>query len=135
MAVTKTVLKNTAYDTIVRIVATAANDTASIDLQTDLKMDNETLGATQTVSISSAMYSTGGHVTVARNSVTQYDFWGDGQILDAEWTSKDQATYDVAVTFSAAGMLILHLKKISGFNNPVETPVFGAHDDETAVGS
>lgn len=135
MAATKTVLKNTALDAIVRVVATAANDTSTIDLQTDLKMTNETLGDTQTVYIVGMKYSTGGNVLVVRNSVTQYNVFGDGDVIDAEWVSKDQATDDIVLTFSAAGTIILHLKKVNGYNNPVETAIFGAHDDETAVGS
>lgn len=135
MAVTKTVLKNTAYDAIVRVVATAANDTSTITLNSDLKMADETLGASQVVYISAAKYSSASNVTVARNSVTQYAFFGDGQILDAEWVSKENPTNDIVVTFGGAGMVILHLKKVSGYNNPVETAIYGAHDDQTAVGS
>ena len=135
MAATKTVLKNTAYDAIVRIVATAASDTSTIDLQTDLKMANETIGATQTVYISGIAGSSSASTVVARNAVTQYVLDGNGQLLEAEWASKDQATSDIDVTFGAAGMVLLHLKKVNGYNNPVETPTFGAYDNETAVGS
>ena len=50
MAATKTVTKKTNQDAHVRIIATAASDTSTISLATDLKLTNEvTAGNTQQV--------------------------------------------------------------------------------------
>jgi hypothetical protein len=135
MAATKTVTKKTNKDAIVRIVATAANDTSTIDLQTDLKLTNETLGAAQKVYISAAYFSTAANVSLTRNSVVVANYFGGGDHIDAEWVLTDQETHDIVVTFGGAGMILLHLKKIDGYNDPIETAAFGIYDDETVVGS
>ena len=135
MAATKTVTKKTNKDAIVRIVATTANDTATIDLQTDLKLTNETLGAAQKVYVSAAFFSTASNVSLTRNSVVVANYFGNGNIIDSEWVLTDQETHDIVVTFGGAGTLMLHLKKVDGYNDPIETAAFGIYDDETVVGS
>jgi len=135
MAATKTVTKLTTTDAIVRIVATAAADAATIDLQTDLKMANETLGADQSVYITAVLATTSNSVKLTRNSVTIADFYGNLQTVEAEWAFIDQPTYDIIATFAGPGTIVLHLKKVSGYNTPFETASFGSYDNPNAVGS
>jgi hypothetical protein len=138
MAAVKTVLKKTTNKVIVRITATAANDTATIDLQTDCKMTNETLVAgadSQLVNIAEVFWTTGSSVKLERNGVLVGDFHGVGQIVEAEWVITDQQSKDIVVTFAGAGTIMLVLSKVAGFNTPIEDAQFGGGDNPTAVGS
>jgi hypothetical protein len=135
MAATKTVTKLTTTDAIVRIVATTASDTSTIDLSTDLKMTNETLGADQSVFVTGVLASTSSSVKLTRNNVVVADFHGSIQTVEAEWALTDQPTQDIVVTFAGAGTLILHLKKVAGYNTPFEPASFGSYDNPNAVGS
>jgi hypothetical protein len=135
MAATKTVIKKTNKDAIIRIVATANSDTSTIDLQTDLKLTNETLGANQKVYVTAAFFSTASNVSLTRNSVVVANYFGGGDHIDSEWVLTDQETHDIVVTFGGAGMILLHLKKIDGYNDPIETEAFGIKDNPAVVGS
>jgi hypothetical protein len=135
MAATKTVTKLTTTDAIVRVVATTAADNATIDLQTDLKMANETLGANQSVYITAVLSSTNDSIKVQRNSVTVADLYGTNQFLEAEWALTDQSTHDIILTFAGPGTIMMHLKKVSGYNTPFEPEQFGSYDNPNAVGS
>lgn len=138
MAAVKTVLKKTTNKVIVRITATTANDTATIDLQTDCKMTNETLVAgadSQVVNIADMFWTTSSSVKIERNTALIIDLHGSGQAMEAEWVLADQASKDIVVTFAGAGTLILVLSKVSGFNTPIEDAQFGGGDDATAVGA
>lgn len=134
MAAVKSVLKKTTNKVTVRITATTAADTATIDLQTDCKMTNETLGDTQAVNIALASYC-GTSAKLVRNSVTVADFIGNGNHEIPTFTITDQNTHDIVVTFGGAGTLFLELTKVSGFNTPIEDAQFGGGDDPTAVGA
>jgi hypothetical protein len=138
MAAVKTVLKKTTNKVIVRITATAAADTATIDLQTDCKMTNETLVAgadSQLVNIAEVFWTTDSSVKLERNGVLVGDFHGGGQIVEAEWVITDQQSKDIVVTFAGAGTIMLVLSKVAGFNTPIEDAQFGGGDNPTAVGS
>lgn len=135
MAATKTVTKLTTTDAIVRIVATAAADTSTIDLSTDLKMTNETLATDQSVYVTAVLTSTNDSVKLVRNAVTVADLYGSNQFLEAEWALVDQSTHDIVVTFAGPGTIIMHLKKVAGYNTPFETASFGSYDNPNAVGS
>ena len=134
MAAVKSVLKKTTNKVTVRITATTASDTATIDLQTDCKMTNETLGDTQAVNISLAAYC-GTSAKLVRNAVTVADFIGNGTHEVPQFAITDQNTHDIVVTFGGAGTLFLELTKVSGFNTPIEDASFGGGDNPTAVGS
>ncbi len=135
MAATKTITKLTTTDAIVRIVATAAADTSTIDLSTDLKMTNETLATNQSVYVTGLLTSTSSSVSLTRNAVVVGDFHGNTQTVEAEWSLTDQPTHDIVVTFAGAGTIILHLKKVAGYNTPFEPASFGSYDNPNAVGS
>ncbi len=137
MAAVKTVLKKTTNKVVVRITATTAADTATIDLQTDCKMTNESLVAgadSQQVNIVGAFWTTSSSVKIERNGALISDFHGGGQILEAEWVLADQNSKDIVVTFAGAGTLMLELSKIAGFNTPIEDAQFGGGDNPAAVG-
>ena len=141
MAVTKTVLKLTEKDAVVKVAGGAGS--ATIDLQTDLKRTNEELAATQQVSISGVQWtgSTDAVATVARNGVTimtlncgasgQLEMQGQSMIPD-----NIQGDKDITVTVTGtAGEVWLRLKKVSGYITGVETGVYGQYDDPTVVGA
>ena len=138
MAVTKTVLKNTNQETIIKVAGTAASST--IDLQTDCLATTQALsGATHTANIVACKWCglNNSTITVTRNSVNILTLNGaDAGDLDFSagygFVDNIENTSDVVVTVAGAD---LTLRKVGGYATKVETAVFGAYDDQTAVGS
>jgi hypothetical protein len=142
MPVTKTILKNTNNETIVKVAGTAA--AATIDLQTDCLATTQALdGATQTVNIVQ-LHFTGlpsSTITVSRNSINIFTIGAEGEGTVDLGTGNGlvetiENTQDIVVTIAGAeAQCYLVLRKAGGYATKVETAVFGAYDDETAVGS
>lgn len=133
----------TETETVVKIAGNGGSTT--IDLQSDLVDANQTTsGNTQTVTITGVRWQgeNGNAFTVIRNGIRvltllteQGDYIAfDGQELPAENTA---STFDIDVSQFGNGYVELYLKlrKVSGYAPKVETAVFGAHDDESVVGS
>jgi len=142
MAVTKTVLKNTNQETIIKVAGTAASST--IVLQTDCLASTQAIsGATQTVNIVACKWCglNNSTITITRNSVNILTLNGaDAGDLDFSagygFVDSIQNTSDVVVTVAGAeAQVYLTLRKVGGYATKVETAVFGAYDDQTAVGS
>jgi hypothetical protein len=141
MAVTKTIIKNTNQETIVKVGGTAGS--ATISLATDCLATTQALdGATQTVDIVSAQ-TTGllnSAITVVRNSVAILAFAPENSgIFNYEgngFRDNVQNTKDIVVTVSGAeAHIYLTLRKIGGYASTVETAQFGSYDNNTVVGS
>ena len=135
MAIVKTVLAKDNRKAIVRVTATSAGN-ATIDIDADLKLTNETITSSDLkVAIQKIEYScqAAQDITVVRNSVLVATVHPGAPKI--ETSIQDEGDQDIVVTFSGKGMILLHLSKMGGFNDPVETPEFGAYDDQTAVGS
>lgn len=135
MAIVKTVLAKDNRKAIVRVTATSAGN-ATIDIDADLKLTNETITSSKLkVAIQKIEYScqAAQDITVVRNSVLVATVHPGAPKI--ETSIQDEGDQDIVVTFSGKGMILLHLSKMGGFNDPVETPEFGAYDDQTAVGS
>jgi hypothetical protein len=142
MAVTKTIIKNTNQETIVKIAGTAGN--ATIDLQTDcLATTTQALdGASQRVDICTAMVTglIGSAVTVVRNSVPVLAFAGENaSLFDFEgqgFRDNIENSSDIVVAISGAeAHIYLTLRKVSGYATKVETATFGSYDNPAVVGS
>ena len=136
MAITKTVLAKDNRKAIVRVTATGSNENVTIDIDSDLKLTNETITSSALkVAIQKIEYScqAAQDITVVRNSVLVATVHPGAPKI--ETSIQDEGDQDIVVTFSGKGMILLHLSKMGGFNDPVETPEFGAYDDQTAVGS
>ena len=140
MAVTKTVLKNTNQETVVKVAGTDA--AVTIDLQTDCLASTQALdGATQTVNIVSANWTglPSSTITVARNSVTIIPITGDQpQVLDfvgQGYTDSVENTSDIVVTITGTAAVYLILRKVGGYATKVEMATYGAYDDPTRVGA
>jgi hypothetical protein len=141
MAVTKTIIKNTNQETIVKVGGTAGS--ATISLATDCLATTQALdGATQTVDIVSAQVAglLSSAITVVRNSVPVMAFAPENSgVFDFEGMGhRDpvQNTKDIVVTVSGAeAHIYLTLRKIGGYATKVETAQFGSYDDNTVVGS
>jgi hypothetical protein len=142
MPVTKTILKNTNNETIVKVAGTAA--AATIDLQTDCLATTQALsGATQTVNIAGVQWVglPNSTITITRNSVNILTLPGGGAdylefAAGNGFVDNIEATNDIEVTVAGAeAQCYLILRKAGGYATKVETAVFGAYDDETAVGS
>ena len=135
MAIVKTVLAKDNRKAIVRVTATSAGN-ATIDIDADLKLTNETITSSALkVAIQKIEYScqAAQDITVVRNSVLVATVHPGAPKI--ETSIQDEGDQDIVVTFSGKGMILLHISKMGGFNDPVETPEFGAYDDQTAVGS
>jgi len=138
MAVTKTVLRVTNNRAIIRIIGTAASDTSTITLNSDLvgSGDALTAGGTPTANISMMKYTTLNSISVVRNSVATATCFGDGFIDQPEFTFADNNTSDIVVTFNTSGgMLLLDVTKVAGFSPKMESAQFGGGDNIAVVGS
>ena len=142
MAVTKTILKNTNQESIVKIAGTAA--AATISLSTDLLASTQALnGDTQTVNIVGVQWAglNNSTITISRNSVNILTLNGaDSGDLEFGtgygFVDTIENTKDIVVTIAGAeAQCYLTLRKASGYATKVETAVYGAYDNESAVGS
>ena len=142
MAVTKTILKNTNQETIIKVSGTAA--AATINLATDILAATQALaGATQTVNIAAVQWVglSGSSITVTRNSVNVLTLPGGGAdylefAAGSGFVESTENTSNITVTIAGAeAQCYIVLRKAGGFATKVETAVFGAYDDQTQVGS
>lgn len=142
MAVTKTILKNTNQETIIKVSGTAA--AATINLATDLLAATQALsGDTQTVNIAAVQWVglSGAAITVTRNSINVLTLPGGGAdylefAAGSGFVESTENTSDITVTIAGAeAQCYIVLRKAGGFATKVETAVFGAYDDQTQVGS
>ena len=142
MAVTKTIMKTTHQDAIVKVAGTAGSATISLSLDLLPASGQQLDGATQTVEIVGAIVTglLSSAITVARNGVniltfagensSTFDFQGHG------FRDNIQATSDIVVTIAGAeAQLYLKLRKVGGYANQVENSTYGAYDDPTRVGA
>jgi len=142
MAVTKTILKNTNNEAIVKIAGTAAS--ATIDLQTDILASTQALeGATQTVNIAGVQWVglAAATVTITRNSVNVLTLPGGGAdymefAAGSGFVDTVENTSDIVVTIAGAeAQCYLILRKANGYATKVETATYGAYDDPTRIGA
>lgn len=143
MAVTKTILKLTERDAVVKVAGTAGS--ATIDLQTDLKRSNEVLaeGKTQKVSIFGVQWTgtVDAVVSIVRNGVTimtlncgaagALEMTGQMMVPD---NVEEASDLEVTVTGTQAEVW-LRLRKEDGYQSMIETSEFGQYDNVNAVGS
>lgn len=142
MAVTKTILKNTNQESVVKIAGTAAATT--IDLSVDLLASTQALdGATQRVNIAGVQWVglPDASITITRNSVNVLTLPGGGAdyiefAAGSGFVDNIENASDIVVTIAGAeAQCYLILRKASGYASKVETAVYGAYDNESAVGS
>jgi hypothetical protein len=142
MPVTKTILKNTNQEAVVKVAGTAA--AATIDLSADLLAASQSLdGDTQTVNIAGLVWTgaTDGIIQITRNSVVVATLQSNaaggldftGQMMIPETINN---TSDIVVTISGAqAECWIRLRKVSGYATKVEYATYGSYDDETRVGA
>jgi hypothetical protein len=142
MAVTKTILKCTNNETVVKVAGTAA--AATIDLSVDCLATTDALaGDTQTVNIAQLQYSglASSTITVTRNSINIFTIGAEGEGTIDLGTGNGiadtiQNTQDIVVTIAGAeAQCYLVLRKVGGFASKVENATYGAYDDPTRVGA
>ena len=141
MAVVATTLKNTHQEAVVKVAGTAAS--ASIDISALLAQGQAlAAGGTPTVALVGYHVTTmsGASVTIARNSVNiatipgginDYVRFNENGFVD---NIEDDQDIDVTIA-GAEAQIYLILRKTGGYATMIEPATFGAHDDETAVGS
>ena len=137
MAATKTVLRVSNNRAIVRVVGTAAADTAIIAFA-DLvgAGDALTVGGTPRANIARVKTSSANSITLTRNTTVVGAFYGSDAIEESDWVISDVNDQAVVVTFvGGPGMIIIELSKIDGYSPKFESATFGAYDNPTVVGS
>lgn len=141
MAVTKTVLKKTQTEAIVKVAGTAT--AATIDLDVDIVATSEAAGTagTQLVNISTVQWTgaAGGVITITRNSVVIMTLQANaagcldmtGQEMIPDSVENDS---DIVVTISGAqAECWLRLRKVAGYNTKIQPEQYGIYDDETST--
>ena len=143
MAVTKTVLKNSDIETVVKVAGTAA--AATISLATDLPTTKQVVPeGTSPSAVITGLQWTGannGIVTITRNDVViatlqanaagALDMTGQMMVPD-----NIENLDDIVVTISGAQCECwIRIKKTSGYQPTVEYFKYGSYDDETIVGA
>jgi hypothetical protein len=143
MAMTFTTVKNTNQETVIHFTSSAAESGTITIANLTASTQALTVGGTPTVNI--VKWSISGEldskVTINRNSkiviacapenapYMEANAWGIPITNDN--------TSDIVITNASAkdvsGFLVL--RKVSGWSTKVETAVYGAYDDQTAVGS
>lgn len=142
MAVTKTILKASENETVVKVQGTSG--TATINIATDILASTQVLdGSTQTVDIIGLGWSgaAGGVVQVKRNSVVITTRVVDnsgyaefrGQDIPAE-TTENTSNIDVVISGAQAECWLV-LRKVGGYKSKIEYAVFGQYDDPTVAGA
>lgn len=125
MAITKTRISSAQNKAVFKITATAAADTVTIVLATDLIHEGQAV-ATPKVNIARMAYScsSSGDITIVRNGVTTHKLFGHDSEFQAP--TAEQNLSDIVVTFNntAGGTLILELSKVDGYGaiNPPGLP-------------
>ena len=141
MAVTKSLLKLTETDCVIKIAGTAGS--ATINLQTDLLRSTEALSGTQTVVISTLTWTgdAAGVIAIDRNSTRVFTLLSSASSqldLAGQFTTSDntQSTSSIVVTISGGqAELLLRVKKVSGYSSKIEPSVYGSYDDPTRIGA
>lgn len=142
MAVTKTILKLTESEAVVKVAGTAA--AATVDLSVDLLSPTQELHPTipQVANIIGLQWSgaVGGTITITRGDTTIatlqanaagfLDMGGQNMVPDSVNNNED-----ITVTISGAqSECWMRLKKFTGFVTKIETAAYGIYDDTTKVG-
>lgn len=138
MAAVKTVLRCTNNRALVRVTGTAASDTITITLNSDLvgSGDALTAGGTPAANIYAAHSETANQITLTRNGTLVGSFFGAGPFATPDMVLNDQNTSDIVVTFvGGPGMILLDLTKVNGYSPKFESGSFGGGDNIGAVGS
>ena len=142
MAVTKSILKNTEVETIVKVSGTAA--AATIALDTDLLASTQALDGDNQTAVICGLQWTGannGIIEISRNSVIVMTLQANaagalemgGQAMLPDPTEKAS---DIVVTISGAQSEVwIRIKKLTGYTSKVETSIYGSYDDPTRVGA
>lgn len=142
MAVTKTVIKLTDSEVVVKIAGSAA--AATIDLQTDLLTAQQALEATQVVNITGVSWTgeVGHTVTIDRNGtrVMTLNSGAAGNLtFDGQTMTPDNVanTSDLVVTMGGTGQgeCWIKLRKVSGYAPKIETAAYGPYDNTSVVGA
>ena len=143
MAMTFTTVKNTNQETVIHFASSAAESGTITIANLTAATQALTVGGTPTVNIVKWQITgeLASKVTINRNSklviacapenapYAELNAWGIPLTNDN--------TSDIVITNGAAKDVtgILVLRKVAGWSTKVETAVYGAFDDQTAVGS
>jgi len=143
MAVTKTVLKASEAEAVVKITGTSG-DSTTITLDEDILASTQEAGnSDQTVYITGMQWTgaTAGVATITRNSViiATLNAGASGALeMGGQMMIPDtiEATEDIVVTITGGQTEVwLRLKKVDGYRTTVEYGKYGSYDDETIVGA
>lgn len=141
MAVTKTLMKLTERDAVVKVAGSAGSTT--VQLTTELKCDNEFIDGTPRVSICGVQWtgSTDSAITIVRNGVKimTLNCGASGALeMNGQMMIPDDIEADANITVNITGdaaELWMRLRKISGYTSGYEAAVYGQYDDPARLGA
>lgn len=137
--ITPVILKNQSHEVVVKVTGNAG-DTSTIDIST-LANANQTQNGTPKVNITGVKYAgtTSSVVAVTRNSANVMTFSTegvDGEDFAAGWVDNQENESDIELAISGGTATVwLSLRKQAGFDNNIETALYGVYDDETQAGA
>ena len=137
----KTYLKSTAQEVVVKIYGTNASETIELDEAGMIPATQVVDGATQTVNIVGLVWSGAADavITITRgatiatlqaNAAGFIDFSGQGMVPDSV-----SNTTDIAVATTGLGQCDLRLHKVAGYKTLYEPATYGSYDDITRFGA
>lgn len=140
MAVTKTILKKSKNEVVVKFANNAGTtQSATFDLDVDALLSTEVIEGTVKINIVAITFSgvNGSNFQLSRNGVGIFaapcdqpdQFYFDGFVDGVN------NTHDIVCTMDNESYVYLTLRKNSGFETKIETAQFGSYDDPNARGS
>jgi hypothetical protein len=140
MAVTKTILKRSKNEVVVKFGNSGGNNqTSTFDLDVDALISTEVIEGTVKINIVELSWSglTGSNFILTRNGVSVFAGVGDNaeQFYFEGYVDGQENTSDIVVSMSGEIYLYLVLRKNSGFTSKIETAQFGSYDNPAVLGS
>jgi hypothetical protein len=140
MAVTKTILKKSKNEVVVKFANTGGtNQTATFDLDVDALLSTEVIEGTVKINIVAITFTgvNGSSFSLSRDGLGIFaapcdqpdQFYFDG------WVDGINNTHDIVCTMTEESYVYLTLRKSSGFETKLELSRFGSYDDPNARGS
>lgn len=142
MAVTKSILKLTETDCVIKVAGTDGTETISLTNDLTRAATEVAASSGQRVVITTLTWTGEANATMAldRNGTRVYTLLGSASAqldLNGQFTTYDptEAEADIDVTISGGqGEVILRLQKMEGYKLKIETGFYGQYDDPNAIG-
>ena len=129
MAITKTLIKHTHRDAIVKIVNDSTSNSITIDIDVDLLKADETLSGALDVRLSCVDYGLGtGGGKIVRNSVNVLEMPANnhGHFPHQYANDPTEKASDLVITMGQ-GTMVIHLLKVNGYRANFQPELNGGY--------